>query len=162
MGSTKKTTVKKPQGGHRDGAGRQRKERDLADFDSVADPPADPLERVAWAQAIVAIDLRRIVRGRADRTISQEIRASANVIIRGVPMERILRVEQNLSDYDEELKADHPDPVLRPSDDTTMPLSGDVREVRARHAAQRQVAIPDSEMPLSGPPARLRKPGAQP
>ena len=66
---------------------------DLTEFASVALPPTDTLARAAWAQDIVALNLWRIVHGKADPDTSSAINAAARTIIALVPQERLFQAE---------------------------------------------------------------------
>lgn len=96
----KKKPAAKPKkavrGGARPGAGRPKKVVTVTDFGGVGEPPEDPLERNKWAQKILGIDLKRIVDGRADRALSQEIRATARTMASLIPLERVHDAEKTI------------------------------------------------------------------
>lgn len=57
--------------------GRPRKNRHVADFADLPQPPRNPVEIAHWMQRILAIEAWRIKRGRAHKELSQELRAYA-------------------------------------------------------------------------------------
>lgn len=119
-------------GGARAGAGRKAKPRHLEDFDAIPPPPAkDPLKRAAWAQRIVAIDMYRIVKGRANRTDSQEIRASARTIAVLTPFERLAEAEDLIKGENKKRRSRAGGPKPQPVSDGTAPAVGSGDDLEA-------------------------------
>lgn len=110
--ATKKKAARAPKkkGGARPGAGRPKKDRGWDDFAGLAGAalPDDPLALLSLAQRIVTADLQRIISGRADRQLSQEIRAAARTIAALTPLERIHRAEKTIKGDRDAVKRDGP------------------------------------------------------
>lgn len=110
--SRKKRPVRAPKkmGGARAGAGRPKKDRGFEDFEALAGAPLpeDPLALASFAQRIVVADLQRIISGRGDRQLSQEIRAGARAIAALMPLERIHRAEKTIKGDRDAVKRDGP------------------------------------------------------
>lgn len=120
--------AKKPprgRGGARAGAGRKKKVVDLGEFAVLAagDLPTDPMALLAIAQRIVTADLQRIITGRADRQVSQEIRASARTIASLTPLERIRQAENTIKGDRDQVKREGADGAeLERADERTAPI----------------------------------------
>lgn len=112
-------------GGARAGAGRKKKVLDLGDFTALAvgELPTDPMSLLAIAQRIVTADLQRIITGRADRQVSQEIRATARTIASLTPLERIRQAENTIKGDRDAVKRDGADGAeLERADERTAPV----------------------------------------
>jgi len=120
---TKKKAKKGQRGGARPGAGRPRKVLVLDDFSDVGDPPADPLAQNQWAQRILALDLRRIVSGRADKALSQEIRSTARAIAALMPLERVYEAEKIIKGDRDAVRRGAKGAELQRADELSTPVS---------------------------------------
>lgn len=117
-------TAPKPPARPKRKRGRPRQSRAYEDFKDVAEPPeSDPLALASWAQRVVAKDLRRIVQGRANRVLSQEIRASARAISALMPLERVYQAEQRIGGRRRPTGPEGGE-LVDVSDVTATPLSG--------------------------------------
>lgn len=119
---------KKPRagrGGARPGAGRKKKVLQLAEFAVLAagELPTDPMALLAIAQRIVTADLQRIITGKADRQVSQEIRATARTIASLTPLERIRQAEGVIKGDRDQVKREGADGAeLESADEHTAPV----------------------------------------
>lgn len=128
----KKKAARKPapkkkagRGGARAGAGRKKKIVEVGDFAALAagELPTDPMALLAIAQRIVTADLQRIITGRADRQLSQEIRATARTIASLTPLERIHQAEKIIKGDRDAVKREGADGAeLQLADERTAPI----------------------------------------
>jgi hypothetical protein len=112
-------------GGARAGAGRKKKVLELAEFAVLAagELPTDPMALLAIAQRIVTADLQRIITGKADRQVSQEIRATARTIASLTPLERIRQAEGVIKGDRDQVKREGADGAeLERADEHTAPI----------------------------------------
>jgi len=97
--------------------GRPRGRRNLDDFTELGPPPADPLELARWAQRALALDLHRALTGRDNRELSQTIRATANAIVRALPVDTVIEARRLLRDDQAGLSDTDPDVPLEAGGD---------------------------------------------
>jgi hypothetical protein len=100
--------------------GRPRKvvDRHLEDFASVGEPPQDCLALPGYCAAILAIDIRRMILGRADQELSSELRAHARAISATLSPDRIYQAE-------DALRRDGEQANEKPSGEEELPVAAD-------------------------------------
>lgn len=74
--------------------GRPKAEAFLVDFDELGPPPKHPLELARWMQRVLAIDMHRMVTGRAREKLSREIRATASAASKLIPPDIIVEAQR--------------------------------------------------------------------
>lgn len=95
--------------------------RHVADYRAAGDPPADPLEAVAWAGQLLTVAMRKIA---TDETLDErvrraELRSTAKVLAGLVPAERLLEAERAVRRQANAMARPEGDPGL--TDVTTEP-----------------------------------------
>lgn len=87
--------------------GRPKKELDLSAFEHCGEPPiGKPLELARWVQGVLAVDMFRMICGKADRLLSGDLRNTGRAIVQSLPPDIIAEAQRIMTAEAGELDAE--------------------------------------------------------